>query len=209
MPENCAWAGFNKYSGFQLEVVTRIAGHHRHIFRPILLLNIPLRRMKTFSGWNTFFGNLKFSWFLQKKIVNLGKKAILWNIIIWYAFYRKFATFSWFRKISRFFRKTKPYQKIPNFVCFEKSYYFSRILRQICYKFVMKTFHGQKRRLPDTLNRTLSIRMYAWKKRSLWVDDFPPVLEISRINWNWVELHLDLKKPRNSSIPNRLLRSSR
>ena len=30
------------------------------------------------------------------------------------------------------------FQKIPNFERFEKSYYFTRILRQMCYKFVKK-----------------------------------------------------------------------
>ena len=48
-------------------------------------------------------------------------------------------SFFFFEKPIYFFKKD------PNFERFEKSYYFSRILRQICYNLVKKCLHVQKR----------------------------------------------------------------
>ena len=80
--------------------------------------------------------------------------------IISYVFYSKLATFTDFeRKIStihRFFKK--------NFVRFEKSYGFCRILEQLCHKLFVKQIHGQNRRTSDS--STLDIRENE-KKRSL------------------------------------------
>ena len=61
------------------------------------------------------------------------------NNTIWYAFYSEFAIFRDFEKIQIFF------QKDPNFERFEESYHFKRILRQLCYNLVKKSFHVQWR----------------------------------------------------------------
>ena len=60
---------------------------------------------------------------------------VLRKFTISVAFYIKFATFSDFEKIQSFFSKNRSnsLKKNPYFERFEKFYYFSRILRQICY----------------------------------------------------------------------------
>ena len=84
-----------------------------------------------------------------------GKKTFSWNNVIWYAFYGKIATFTDFeKKSSVFFQKTPFFlKKKTNFVCFEKSYYFNRTVRQICYNLVIKHFHGQNRRTSDLITQ--------------------------------------------------------
>ena len=62
------------------------------------------------------------------------EKTFLENDAIWYAFYKQFAILNGFEINSSVISKKN------NFVCFEKSYYFSRIIRQICYNLVKK-FH--------------------------------------------------------------------
>ena len=52
----------------------------------------------------------------------------------WYTFYSKFPTFTDFEKKIIFFQRTQ-----ISYV-FEKSYYFDRILRQICYNLLIKNF---------------------------------------------------------------------
>ena len=76
--------------------------------------------------------------FFEKPIYFLNKKPkilnALRNLFILDAFYGKFATSSDFEKIQDFFQKTHVFShKNPNFERFEIFYYFSRILRQICY----------------------------------------------------------------------------
>ena len=68
------------------------------------------------------------------------------NNTIWYAFYKKVATFKDFEENSIFFEKLMYFfEKDPNFESFEKSCYFSCILRLLCYNLVKKYFHVQKR----------------------------------------------------------------
>ena len=47
------------------------------------------------------------------------------------------------------------FEENPNFVPFEKSYHFNRILRQICYNLVLKAFRGQNRQTADNLTSHL------------------------------------------------------
>ena len=68
----------------------------------------------------------------------------------------KFAAFS--RKNPCIFAKN------PNFESFAVSYYFSSILRQICYKLVIRIFQGQKWTLGSS--RTLSIGKSGLKNTS-------------------------------------------
>ena len=66
-----------------------------------------------------------------------AEMIFLRNINTWYASYSKFATFKDFEKIRVFFEKPIYFfKKDPNFKRFEESYYFSHILRQICYNLV-------------------------------------------------------------------------
>ena len=78
------------------------------------------------------------------------EKTFLGNSAIWYAFYRKFTTFSNFeKKINIFFKKTHISNALRNFI-------FSRILRQICYKLVIEIFKIRKC-LIEVEHQTLSI----------------------------------------------------
>ena len=129
----------------------KTAGHHWHIFCPPFLLRDTFQKDESVLSKKYYlqqiliiFPNLKFLffWFLQKTLNSGGKKTFLWNNI-WYVFYSKFATFTNFVKIQFFPKK-------PIFVHFEKSYCFSRILRQFCYNLVIKIFHGRNRRTSDT-----------------------------------------------------------
>ena len=104
----------------------------------------------------------KFSHFCKKTLNSGGKKTFLWYSIIWYEFYRKFATFHDFEKFQFFFRKTNLFfQKTSNFVRFEKSNYFSRILRQICFDLVID-FQRQNRRTSDIFTAELSFALSRW-----------------------------------------------
>ena len=63
-----------------------------------------------------------------------AENTFLWNITIIYAFYSKFTTLSDFLKNKIFFEKPIFFfKKKTNFERFEKTYNFSRILRQIYY----------------------------------------------------------------------------
>ena len=94
------------------------------------------------------FSNFNFFWFLQN--LNLDGKDILENNIFWYASYSKFATLTDCEKNQVFVEKNPFFSKNPNFILFEKPYYFIRILRRICHKLMIENFHGQKRRTSDT-----------------------------------------------------------
>ena len=89
------------------------------------------------------FPNLKIFDFLCKTNFTIKvEEVFLRNMIIWYAFYSKFAIFTGFwkkilEKPNFFVRKTQV------LYMFEKSYYFSRIRRQICYNFLMKNFQSE------------------------------------------------------------------
>ena len=71
--------------------------------------------------------------------------TFLRNNTILNAFYSKFPTFSDFKKYQDFTDKPIYFFKSPNFERFEKFYYFSRILRQICYNLMEKKFDIQTR----------------------------------------------------------------
>ena len=82
----------------------------------------------------------------MQKTLNSGEdKTFLWNKIIWYAFYSKFATFN-------------DFEKHPKFERFEKPYYFSRILRKSCNNMLIKFLHAQNCQTSDTFpHHTFSI----------------------------------------------------
>ena len=74
----------------------------------------------------------------ERQNLIIKAKTFLRNNTSWYAFYCKLATFSDFEKIHVFLQKTHLFffQKNPKFWAFWEFYYFSRILRQMCYKLV-------------------------------------------------------------------------
>ena len=134
-------------------------------FPPSNLLKMPFKRMKTYFFEKILF--MKFNFFkiknylilLQKNIAIKVEKTFLRNSIIWYAFNSKFATFNDFEEKSCFFWKPIYFFKKKHF---EKSYYFSHILWQICYNLVIKSFQFQN----------LGIA------RTIWVDDCPSILHM-------------------------------
>ena len=118
-----------------------IFSKNQYIFLKTQTLNI-LRRftiLVAFYGkFATFSDSEKIQYFFSKNPSILFKKAqflnVLRNFTISVAIYIKFATFSDFEKIQYCFSKNpSTFFKNPNFEHFEKYYFFSRILRQICY----------------------------------------------------------------------------
>ena len=101
-----------------------------------------------------------------------AENTFLRKITILYAFYSKFATLSDFWKIQDFFRKTHLLlKKNPNCERFEKFYYFSRILRQICYNLLKKmTFTHVNNRC--WLVYASSIDKHRVKNAPIWEEDF-------------------------------------
>ena len=74
-----------------------------------------------------------------------AENTFLRNVTILYAFYSKLTTFSNFQKKTQDFFSKNPYifLKNQNFECFEKFYYFSPILRRICYNLIKRKFDLQ------------------------------------------------------------------
>ena len=76
-------------------------------------------------------------------------------------------------KNSSFFEKKHLFlQKKQTLYATEKSHYFSRILRQICYKFGNKSFLKNRTVEHETFTSDIINKQLSAKKRSLWVDDF-------------------------------------
>ena len=102
-----------------------------------------------------FFQIDKFS-FPTKKASQLKLKRLFFKLIQFSdAFYSKMPTFSFFSKIRYFFQKNIYFFEYQNSVLFEKFCYFSRILRQVFYKLVVRDFQTQNWTLASS--RTLSI----------------------------------------------------
>ena len=136
-------------SVFQM-FLNKTAGHHWYIFHLLALLKIPWRKMKAFLQINTIFRKLwqfcqiqNFSDFCKNPQFRWNKE-ILWNNIIWYAFYSKFAAFLDFEKDVFFFEKKYLFFKKTQISNIKKSHCFSRIPLQICYHLVIKSFQEQK-----------------------------------------------------------------
>ena len=84
-----------------------------------------------FSNFSHVQNFLTFCW---KNLIIRVEMLFIWKNTSWYAFFSKFATFRCFEKIQVFFAKPVHFFKKDRiFERFEKSYYFSHILRQICY----------------------------------------------------------------------------
>ena len=125
------------------------------IFFAQILLEMPFKRMKKFffpfknyvsSNFVNFPNRKKLPTFCKKTSAVKWKrhKTFSWNIIIWCAFYSKFASFNDIENNQVFFQGNQ-----RSYV-FEKFYYFSRILREICYNLVIKIF--QRRNSPNILS---------------------------------------------------------
>ena len=100
------------------------------------------------------------------------EKIFLRKNIIWYAFCSKFSTFTDLKNSSFFRNNPSIYSKNPFFVLFQKSYLFSRILRQICYNLViLKISRSEMSGHSVIRSRSLSIGESFWKKFALigWV----------------------------------------
>ena len=87
---------------------------------------------------------------------------ILQQIRHLYRFWKKFKFFS--KNLSIFSKKA------PNFERFEKSYYFSRILRQICYNLVKK--FSPSERWTNIVNAIGKHRVKKRQKWTIWEEDF-------------------------------------
>ena len=97
------------------------------------------------SKFATFSDFEKNSGFFFEKPIYFSKKLQILNVsrilAIPVAFCSKFATFSDVEKIKSFFLENLiNFFRKTNFRRYEKFYYFSRILRQICYNLVKKKF---------------------------------------------------------------------
>ena len=117
----------------------KTVGYHWHILRPPIFVKKAFK--KKHSSYFLTFPTFKIFWFsLKKNLIIRAVKTFLRNYAIWYAFCCKFATFIDFENFKFFFEKPVYFfKKTPNFECFEKSYFFSRILRELCYNLVKKT----------------------------------------------------------------------
>ena len=116
----------------------------------------------------TFSDFWKIEDFFRKNHLFFKKKPQILNILRNFtssvAFYGKFATFSsYWKKTKIFFRRTHPFKKNPTFEHFEKFYYFSHTLRQICNNLMKKKWHSNSR---CWLVYASSIGKHRVKKRS-------------------------------------------
>ena len=89
--------------------INKTAGYHRHLFRLPILEKMPFKKMKAFFSQNTFFifsnfPNLKICIYWLKNLTIQVQRTLLWNNIIWYAFYNNFVTVNGPREIP-FFEK--------------------------------------------------------------------------------------------------------
>ena len=99
------------YTKKSVEVFNKTPGYHRNIFRASILLKMPLQRMKAFCfkkySFFIIFSNFSkieiFLIFFAKNSKIKVEKALLENIIVWYAFYSKFSTFNAVLKNNNFF----------------------------------------------------------------------------------------------------------
>ena len=149
---------------------------------PSLYFSLPIfvkkafKKMKTIPSKKTlihhhilqFLQPWKFSDFLPKNLILRAEKKNIFRKsyqLIRIPVYSKFPTFSDFEKVQAYFRKN------PNFEPFETFYYFSRILRQICYNLVKRNFQVQKRE-----RTSLKVNgKHRVKKRTVWVEDIAPI----------------------------------
>ena len=93
------------------------------------------------------------------------------------AFYGEFATFSDF-----FLRKSTFFSKNPIFEPFEKSYDFSRILRQICYNLMKKKFQTREQPMFAPFTRA-QLENMGWKNAPIWEEDFAShIFNMAQIN---------------------------
>ena len=154
--------------------INKTAGYFRHFLRLPNLVKMQFYKMKTFIPLKStlhhifvFFQRSKFFDFQPKHLIIRAEETFLRNNTIWYAFFSKVATFSDSEKIWCFFSKNPSAinffsKENPNFECSKKSYYFGRILRQICYNF-MRRIHIQKREQPLMFAWT-PLANIGWKK---------------------------------------------
>ena len=154
----------------------------RHIFRSLTLPGIPLGRMKTFPRQKNiiFFPKFKLLCFLQKPSSQVQADSIMkkYHLIL---ILQQILNLFQFWENSSFSPKNPWFFLIkPNFVSFEKSYYFSQVLRRICYNLVIKKFHCQNRRTSDTFKPDITIAKNIRKTCSLWEDDFPSIIKYER-----------------------------
>ena len=145
-------------------ILNKTAGYHRYIFRPPILLTMPFKRMQTFSFQKSTlslfsnFSKLKKFVFFQRTSQRL-KRNVQEIISIDTHSPAKLPPLQILEKFKLAFeKKTSIFSRNPNFVCFEKFCYFSRILRQIYNDLVIENFTFRIVILPDTdFRMTLSI----------------------------------------------------
>ena len=134
---------------------------------PHILLKMSFKRMKAFffqKYFHQIFPNLKILIFLQTP--QLRCKRAFWEIISFDSHLQQICYVYRFWKNQVFFIKIPTFSKTQISNVFEKTHNFSRILQQICYKFLIEKFQIQ--------NRSGNFQLASQPTR--WVDDFPSVL---------------------------------
>ena len=115
-----------------------------------------------------------FCFFVKRNLTVKVEKTFLGNHTILYAFCIKFGTLLIFKKFKFFFEKKLMcfsernhhfILKNATFERFEKTFYFSRILRQICYNLVIKKIQGQNRTLVSEKSKILKWQVSVRKSR--------------------------------------------
>ena len=112
-----------------------------------------------------------YSFFTNNFTINLAK-TLSRNNFLSYAVYRKITIFT---KVSFFFKWTQLffYKKTQFLHVFQKQYYLSRILREVCYNLEMRIFQVQSLGI---LLRQLAKK--TGKNASLRAEDFFSLLEV-------------------------------
>ena len=103
----------------------KTAGYNRRIFGPPTLLKMPLHKL-LFSKFSHFFANTSI--WVGKTFQEMLSFDRIYQICHLYRFWKK---------------KNLIFDKTQISWVFEKSYYFIRILRQICYNLVIEDFQIQ------------------------------------------------------------------
>ena len=117
----------------------------RHILRLPIFVNKAFKQIKRFFLEKTlhhslkFFQNSKFSSFFCRKILRIRAEKTFQEIIPFEKHPRKKLPDLAILKNFKF-KNPSIFPKKPNFERFKNSYFFSRILRQICYNLFQKIF---------------------------------------------------------------------
>ena len=110
-------------------------------FAPSNIVEMPFRRKKAFFFQKWTFPTLKFFWFLPKNLKNKVERHFQEKRPFETQSRKNLPHVAILKNFKVFFQNTcLIFQNSPSFERFENSFYSSRILRQICYNLVKKSF---------------------------------------------------------------------